>query len=84
MVKWVTCREPQGRAIGKTHIDKEVHDFFRNEKLPLKTNIPIFQHSIILPPWRDEAKRIYLDKPFSIFPLWRDRNPETSIYVIDL
>ena len=24
MIKWVTCREPQGRAIGKIHIDKQV------------------------------------------------------------
>jgi hypothetical protein len=29
MVKWVTCREPQGRAIGKTHIDMEVHDVYK-------------------------------------------------------
>ena len=29
MVKWVTCREPQGRAIGKMHIDKEVQDFYK-------------------------------------------------------
>ena len=55
---------------------------FINEKLPLKTNIPIFHHSIILPPWRDEAKRTCLDKPFSIFPLWRDRNSETFKYMI--
>ena len=31
MAKWVTCREPQGRAIGKIHIDKEVQDFYKNE-----------------------------------------------------
>jgi len=41
MVKWVTCREPQGRAIGNIHIDKLTRKFkiFINEKLPLKTNI---------------------------------------------
>ncbi len=44
MVKWVACREPQGRAIGKIHIDREVQDFYK-----LKTsfenqhsNIPLF------------------------------------------
>ena len=26
MEKWVTCREPQGHAIGKIHIDKQVQD----------------------------------------------------------
>ncbi len=29
MVKWVTCREPQGRAIGKINNDKEVRDVYK-------------------------------------------------------
>ena len=29
VVKWVTCREPQGRAIDKIHIDKGVQDVYK-------------------------------------------------------
>ena len=60
MVKWVTCREPQGCAIGKIQIDKEFQDLYK-EKLPLKTNIPKFHHSLIP---RARQKRLCLNKLF--------------------
>jgi hypothetical protein len=49
MVKWVTCREPQGRAIGKTHIDKEVQDVYKLKPSfeNQHSNIPSFHYSII-------------------------------------
>jgi hypothetical protein len=40
---------------------------FINEIFPFKNNIPIFHHSIILPPWRDEAKTP-ASKKSPIFP----------------
>ncbi len=78
MVKWVTCREPlglelgaerpQGRAIGKIHNDREVRMFI-NEKLPLKTNIPIF----FAPASRCSVPPLRGGFPVSIVPLFRVR-----------
>jgi len=48
MVKWVTCREPQGRPIGKTHIDMEVQDVYKLETSfeNQHSNIPSFHYSM--------------------------------------
>jgi len=60
MVKWITCREPQGRAIGKSYIDKEVQAVYklRTSFENQYSNIPSFHYSM------REAKRTCLDKPF--------------------
>ena len=42
----------------------------------MKTNIPIFHHSIC------EAKRTRIDKPFTILPLWRDRNSRDVCFAL--
>jgi hypothetical protein len=59
MVKWVTCREPlglefgaerpQGRAIVKIHIYKEVQDLYKlkNSLQNQHSIIPSFHYSII-------------------------------------
>jgi hypothetical protein len=46
MEKRVTCREPQGRAIGKIPLDREVYKIDR-EIVPFKTTIPPSHYSII-------------------------------------
>ena len=47
MVKCLPVRvRTQTGVIGKIHIDKEVQNLYK-QKIPLKTNIPIFHHSII-------------------------------------
>jgi hypothetical protein len=45
-VESLGAERPQGRAIGKTHIDGKFKMFI-NESLTLKINLPIFHHSII-------------------------------------
>ena len=60
MVKCLPVRvRTQTGFIVKIHIDKEVQDLYKRE-LPLKTNIPIFQYSIIPCRWDnlDVTKRL--------------------------